>query len=118
MDGVEAGVRRRRELDKVGSDGLGEPVRRGTAPVAVDEGGRAGRPISIDEPPYVPDRQAEDSSRRLVVQLAGHEVGQHQQALLCPGIQFDRLPRLHETEGDKVAVPLTRTKSLSLHTPA
>jgi hypothetical protein len=35
---------------------------------------------------------------------------------LCPGIQCDRLPRLHGIEGDKVAVPLPWTKSLSVHT--
>jgi hypothetical protein len=43
-------------------------------------------------------------------------VSQHQQAPLSPEIQRDCLPRLHGIEGDKVAVPLTGTESLSVHT--
>jgi hypothetical protein len=38
---------------------------------------------------------------------------QHPEALLGTGVQPDRLPRLHVTEGDEVAVPLARTESLS-----
>jgi hypothetical protein len=45
-------------------------------------------------------------------QLAGHEVGEDDDALLCPSIQGD-LPRFHGIEGDKIAVPLARTESLS-----
>ena len=50
------------------------------------------------------------------IQLPGKDMGQDEQALLSPSVQCDRLPRLHGIEGDKVAVRLSRTGSLSVHT--
>src|ERR1035437_10084977 len=43
-------------------------------------------------------------------------MGQYDEALLRPSVQRDRLPRLHGIEGDKIAVRLSRTESLSVHT--
>jgi hypothetical protein len=42
-------------------------------------------------------------------------MGQYDEALLRPSVQRDRLPGLHGIEGDKIAVRLSRTESLSVH---
>ena len=51
-----------------------------------------------------------------VRQFASEHVAEDVQALLGSAVQADRLPRLHGIEGDKVAVPLARTESLSSDT--
>ena len=58
-------------------------------------------------------RQPQVHGRLLDRQPSGQDTGERPEALLGTGIQPDRLPRLHGIEGDKVAVPLARTESLS-----
>jgi hypothetical protein len=82
----------------------------------MDERHRPLAAIPIEQPADLAGRQLEDRRCGVNVQLAGQDVGQRQQAPLSPDVQGDCLPRRHRIEGDKVAVPLTGTESLSVHT--
>jgi len=113
VDRVEARVRRAGELRDRGSHRLVDPVRRPTPAVAVDEPRGSLGPQPLGEAGDLPDREAQVGRGVLDGQLAGEDMGQHQEALLRPGVQGDRLPRFHGVEGDKVAVPLARTESLA-----
>ncbi len=114
MDRVEPGELGRGELDQAGAnDGVG-PIDRGPATVAVDERRHTVGPVPIEQAVDLAGRQAQDPARLIRSQLAGEHVVEDIQALLSWAVQGDRLPRLlHEMEGDKVAVPLARTESLS-----
>lgn len=85
----------------------------GSAPVAVHEraGALAAQPIK--EPADLARRELQVGGRLIDGQLPGQDMGEHGEAPLRSGIQRDRLPRLHGSEGDKVAVPLARTDSLA-----
>lgn len=70
--------------------------------VAVDETGRVVDAISSEQAADLADRQVEDPGRLLGCQSTGQDVGEDAQALLCSGVQGDRLPRYHAIEGDKI----------------
>ena len=62
------------------------------------------------EPAHLAGREPQVRGRLADVELARQHMGQDQEALLRPGVQGDRLPRLHGIEGDKVASgPVDRT---------
>ena len=114
MDRVEPGELGRSQLDQASPDARIGPVDRYPAAVAVDERRHAVGPVPIEQAADLTSRQAQDPSRLIGRQLPGEYMVEDIQALLGSAVQADRLPRrLHGIEGDKVAVPLARTKSLS-----
>ncbi len=73
-------------------------------------------PQAPGEPRDLASREVQVRGRVGDRELTREDVGQDKEALLRPGVQRDRLPRFHGIEGDKVAVPLARTDSLSYDT--
>jgi hypothetical protein len=118
VDRVEARELTSRETDDLGPDLVGDAVDGPPAAVGVDQRCRTLAPEARDEPPHLPGRAVEQQRCLLDAALLGEHVREHHEALLSRCVQGDRLPRLHGSESDKVAVPLGRTDSLSLDTAA
>ena len=116
VGGVEAGIRRVGQLEQAGPLRLVDAVDRRPAPVAVDERGGAIATESLDEPAHLPGREVEEDRGLSERELAGQQVGEDGEASLRRSVQRDRLPRVHGSESDKVAVPLAVTFSLSRDT--
>lgn len=89
VDRVEARVRRAGELDDPAPGRLVGRVGRGPATVAVDDGRRAMGPEPRDEPADLAGRAAQVRGGLGERQLAGHEMGEDDHALLRPSIQGD-----------------------------
>ena len=114
VDRVEPGELGRGELDEPGPDGRIGPVDRDSAAIAMDERRGTVVSVAVDQSADLSDREPQDPAGLLGRQLPGEDMVQDIQASLGSTVQADRLPRLlHEIEGDKVAVPLARTESLS-----
>jgi len=113
VDRVEPCVRRERLVHDRRPDQIGDPVGRLSPAIAVDQARGSLRSQPVSQSMHLADRQAKVRGGIAHIELARKDMGEHQEALLCPGIQRDRLPLLHGPEGDKVAVALGRTKSLS-----
>lgn len=114
MDRVEPGELGRGQLDQARPDVWVGPVGGRPVAVAVDERGGPLGAIAVDQAADLTDRELQDPARLIGRQLPGEHMVEDIQALLGSAVQADRLPRLlHEIEGDKVAVPLAWTESLS-----
>jgi hypothetical protein len=114
---VDAGIGGGGELDEPLAQLGRHPVRRRTAAVPVHQGGHAiGSAVPGQQPPH--RAQAHPEQRRGIRgrQLTDKDMVEHPQALLRACIQRDRLPRVHVSEGDKVAGRLAVTDSLAVHT--
>ena len=114
---VDVRIRGRGQLHESSSQLVVEPVGWHPTPVAVDEcGGALVRVITCQQSAQRAHREVQVRGRLLRRQLTGQDMVEHPEPLLCPSTQRDRLPRLHVTEGDKVAGRLRVTKSLAVHT--
>jgi hypothetical protein len=118
VDGVEAGKRPLSDLDYLTAQIFVRPVRRNSAPVAVNESCGSLRPQPFGQPVHLAPGEFECLRRDGGIQLSSENMGQYDEALLRPSVQRDRLPGLHGIEGDKIAVRLSRTESLSVHSTA
>jgi hypothetical protein len=113
VDRVEPGELARREFDQAAADRVVGPVGRRPAAIAVDEGRHPLGPEPMRQPVDLAGREAQDGRSLGHRHLTGEQMGKDVGALLSLAVQADRLPRFHGIEGDKVAVPLARTESLS-----
>jgi hypothetical protein len=119
MGPVDSLVRRRRQVHEPLAQRVVEAVGRDPSAVAVHErGGALVGVVARLEAAHRAHREMEVGGRVLGRDLTGQEVVEYPESLLCLSIQRDRLPRLHVTEGDKVAGRLWVTDSLAVHRPA
>jgi hypothetical protein len=116
MGAVDTRIRRPGELDEPGPQHVVEPIGGDPSLVAMDERSRAlVGVVARQEPAHRADREVQVGGRLPRGQFTGQDVVEHPQPLLCSSVQCDRLPRLHELEGDKVAGRLWVTDSLAVH---
>ena len=116
MGTVDIRIRGRRQLHESGPQPVREPVGRDPAAVAVDE--RDGALVGVvarQQPLHRAHRAVQIRGRLPGRQLTGQDMVEHPEPLLCLSVQRDRLPRLHVTEGDKVAGRLRVTDLLAVH---
>jgi hypothetical protein len=114
---VDTLVCRRCQLHEPGPQLVVESVGRDPSTVAVDErGGTLVGVVAHQQPPHRAHREVQIRGRLPGRHLTGQDVVEHPEPLLCLSVQRDRLPRLHVTEGDKVAGRLWVTDSLAVHT--
>ncbi len=74
VDRVEALVGRPGELQQPASTTIVESVARTPTPVAVDQRSGPARPVSVDQPTDLPDRQTQDPCRLIERQLASEHM--------------------------------------------
>lgn len=114
---VDALVCRRCQLHEPGPQLVVESVGRDPAAVAVDErGSTLVGVVARQQPPHRAHREVQIRSRLADRHRTGQDVVEDPKPLLCLSVQRDGLPRLHVTEGDKVAGRLWVTDSLAVHT--